>query len=159
MPRSFFANRASRRPWRNRAGGPIRSALRWWRNWSRASCAPHGADRHVQLDALSALVLAVFDRYPVPASLGEQAWSEARAELARRLQLIGLHAPKRAFDICEPSCGLGADSLPIGDGAAHASPASRKRVSSPARSRHKAPALLRSGCHPTKESITKNPTT
>jgi hypothetical protein len=63
---------------------------------------PHCADRHLQLDALSALVLGVFDRYPVPAALGEQTWSEARAELARRLQLIGLHAPKRAFDICEP---------------------------------------------------------
>src|SRR5947209_11844941 len=60
---------------------------------------PHSIDRNMQLNALSALVLAVFDRYPVPAALGEQAWSEARTELARRLQLIGLHAPKRAFDI------------------------------------------------------------
>ncbi len=48
------------------------------------------------------LVLSVFDRYPVPAALGAQAWSEARAELARRLQLVGLHPPKRAFEICEP---------------------------------------------------------
>ena len=38
----------------------------------------------------------------VPPSLGEQAWSEARVELARRVQLAGMHAPKRAFDICEP---------------------------------------------------------
>jgi hypothetical protein len=30
-----------------------------------------------------------------------QAWSEARVELARRLQFDGMHAPKRAFDICE----------------------------------------------------------
>ncbi len=63
---------------------------------------PYGTDRQRQLDALGALVLSVFDRYPVPPSLGEQAWSEARVELARRVQLAGMHAPKRAFDICEP---------------------------------------------------------
>ena len=63
---------------------------------------PYGTDRLRQLDALSGLVLSVFDRYPVPPSLGEQAWSEARVELARRVQLAGMHAPKRAFDICEP---------------------------------------------------------
>src|SRR5918996_957266 len=60
---------------------------------------PHAADRNAQLNALSTLVLAVFDRYPVPPALGEAAWRQARAELARRLQLIGLHAPKRSFDI------------------------------------------------------------
>ena len=55
--------------------------------WSRACCgrmrrriAPAAAMR------LRALSLAVFDRYPVPAALGEQAWSELRAELERRLQ-------------------------------------------------------------------------
>jgi hypothetical protein len=63
---------------------------------------PHAADRHRQLEALSELVLSVFDRYAVPASLGKQEWSEARIELTRQLQLIGMHAPKRAFDICEP---------------------------------------------------------
>ena len=90
MPRSFFASRASRRPWSNRAGAPTHSGSRWWLNWSRGCCD------------LIALVLSVFDRYPVPPSLGEQAWSEARVELARRVQLAGMHAPKRAFDICEP---------------------------------------------------------
>jgi hypothetical protein len=74
---------------------------------------PHGIDRNMQLNALSALVLAVFDRYPVPAALGEQAWSDARAELARRLQLIGLHAPKRAFDICEPWTDTYFNLMPI----------------------------------------------
>jgi hypothetical protein len=54
---------------------------------------PYGTDRQRQLDALSGLVLSVFDRYPVPPSLGEQAWSEARVELARRVQLAGMHAP------------------------------------------------------------------
>jgi hypothetical protein len=63
---------------------------------------PYAADRHRQLEALSDLVLSVFDRYPVPAALGAQAWSEARSELVRRLGLIGMHAPKRAFEICEP---------------------------------------------------------
>ena len=66
-----------------------------------------------QLDALSALVLSVFDRYPVPPSLGEQAWSEARAELARRLQLIGLHPPKRAMDIAEPWAETYFNLMPI----------------------------------------------
>src|SRR5262245_7115620 len=46
-------------------------------------------DRHAE--ALRALVLSVFDRYPAPAALGEEAWREARTELGRRLQLIGLH--------------------------------------------------------------------
>jgi hypothetical protein len=74
---------------------------------------PHCVDRHMQLNALSALVLAVFDRYPIPASLGEQAWRQARAELARRLQLIGLHAPKRAFEICEPWTDTYFNLMPI----------------------------------------------
>src|SRR5262245_19905599 len=74
---------------------------------------PYGAEQHRPLDALSGIVLSVFDRYPVPASLGEQAWSEARAELSRRLQLIGLHAPKRAFDICEPWTDTYFNLMPI----------------------------------------------
>jgi hypothetical protein len=63
---------------------------------------PHASDRGKQLAALGALVCSVFDRYPVPGAIGAQTWSEARAELVRGLQLIGLHAPKRSFDICEP---------------------------------------------------------
>ena len=62
---------------------------------------PYASDRHRQLESLRDLVLSVFDRYPVPA-VGPQAWSEARVELVRRLHLIGMHAPKRSFDICEP---------------------------------------------------------
>ncbi len=46
-------------------------------------------------------------------SLGEQDWSQARAELARRLQLIGLHPPKRAFDIAEPFARTYFDLMPI----------------------------------------------
>jgi hypothetical protein len=61
-----------------------------------------GDDRGELLEALQRLVLSVFDRYPVPDALGSVAWSEGRTELAQRLQLIGLHAPKRVIDIPEP---------------------------------------------------------
>jgi hypothetical protein len=74
---------------------------------------PYETDRREQLDALSSLVLSVFDRYPVPASLGEQAWRDERAELDRRLRLIGMHAPKRAFDICEPWVDTYFNLMPI----------------------------------------------
>ena len=52
--------------------------------------------------AVVALVLSVFDRYPVPAVLDDDTWHEARVDLAKRLDLIGLHQPKRAMDIPEP---------------------------------------------------------
>jgi hypothetical protein len=74
---------------------------------------PYETNRREQLDALSSLVLSVFDRYPVPASLGEQAWRDERAELDRRLRLIGMHAPKRAFDICEPWVDTYFNLMPI----------------------------------------------
>jgi hypothetical protein len=74
---------------------------------------PYAADRHRQLEALSELVLSVFDRYPVPSVLGAQAWREARSELVRRLGLIGMHAPKRAFEICEPWAETYFNLMPI----------------------------------------------
>ena len=58
-------------------------------------------ERRLQADALSALTLAIFDRYPAPAAIGEAAWSEMRAELVQRLKLIALHPPKAARDIPE----------------------------------------------------------
>src|SRR5256886_11442256 len=58
---------------------------------------PHCVDRHMQLNALSALVLAVFDRYPVPPSLGEEASRQARAAHSSSLQLIGSLAATPAF--------------------------------------------------------------
>jgi len=61
-----------------------------------------GEDRRRALDALAALVLTVFDRYPIPALLGDVAWTQARCDLARRMDLIGLHPPKFAKDIPEP---------------------------------------------------------
>ena len=57
------------------------------------------ADRAEGLKQLSALVLSVFDRYPIPAAIDPQTWSALRVELERRLKLIGLHPPKRAMDI------------------------------------------------------------
>ena len=73
----------------------------------------NGADRDAALDLVSTLALGIFDRYPVPAALGEQAWSEQRAELARQLQLIGLHAPKRVIDIPEQWAQTYFDLMPI----------------------------------------------
>lgn len=70
-----------------------------------------GAAQH--LDNLRAFILSVFDRYPIPDSLGEEAWRDARAELARRLQLLGLHAPKRVIDIPEPYARAYWDLMPI----------------------------------------------
>jgi hypothetical protein len=61
-----------------------------------------GEDRRAGLDALIAVVLDAFDRYPVPAPLGEAAWRDARAELARRLELVSLHPPKFAKDVATP---------------------------------------------------------
>ena len=64
---------------------------------------PHvGDDRRAVLDSLSALVLSIFDRYPFPAQLAKDEWLEARRELARRLDLIGIHAVKFAKDVPEP---------------------------------------------------------
>ena len=66
-----------------------------------------------QLEALAALVLSVFDRYPLPAALDARTWSDARGELARRLQLIGLHPPKRAFEVADPYVRTYFNLLPI----------------------------------------------
>ncbi len=64
---------------------------------------PHaGEQRGAALDALIALVLSVFDRYPVPAGLTEADWTAARAELERQLGRAGIHAVKPAKDIPEP---------------------------------------------------------
>ncbi len=70
-------------------------------------------NRGHRLEKLNELVLAVLDRYAVPTALGPRAWSDARAELARRLQLISLHPPKRAKDIPEPYARAYWDLMPI----------------------------------------------
>jgi hypothetical protein len=71
------------------------------------------AGPHAALEALSALTLGVFDRYPVPDALGDQAWSELRAELTRQLALIGLHPVKRVIDIPEQWAKIYFDLMPI----------------------------------------------
>ena len=66
-----------------------------------------------QREALVALVLAIFDRYPVPAAIGENAWKELRAELERRLKLVGFHARKWAKDVPEQFAESYFNLLPI----------------------------------------------
>jgi len=61
-----------------------------------------GLQRRQILDQIIVVVLSVFDRYPVPPSIGEEAWLAARGELAHRLDLAGGHAPKRVMDIPDP---------------------------------------------------------
>jgi hypothetical protein len=73
----------------------------------------NAVDRHAALDALSGLALGIFDHYPVPDALGDQAWSELRVELTRQLALIGLHPPKRVIDIPEQWAQIYFDLMPI----------------------------------------------
>ena len=74
---------------------------------------PHSGDDRRQFDALCAIVLSVFDRYPIPAVLGGPTWSAKRFELERRLQLISLHPRKRVIDISAPFEKAYFDLLPI----------------------------------------------
>ena len=76
-------------------------------------CPAARENRLAQVVSIVALVLAVFDRYPVPAALGEQTWGELRAELEHRLKLIGLHPPKWAKDIPEPFADSYFNLMPI----------------------------------------------
>ena len=78
-----------------------------------ALSSPPRADRAQMLRSLDELVLSIFDRYPVPARLGADAWSALRSDLARRLQLIGLHSPKRAMDIPETFAQTYFELMPI----------------------------------------------
>jgi hypothetical protein len=74
---------------------------------------PHVEERRAALDALVSLSLSVFDRYPVPASVGADAWAELRSDLKRRLDLIGVHAVKPAKDIPVPFAEHYFDLMPI----------------------------------------------
>ncbi len=60
-----------------------------------------GEDRRALLEALSALVLSVFDRYPRPPELDEATWRQGREELQRWLAQIGTHPVKPVKDIPE----------------------------------------------------------
>jgi hypothetical protein len=65
------------------------------------------------LDVIRPLVLSVFDRYPLPNMVSPQEWADARIQLDRRLQLVGLHPPKRAMHIPEPFARAYFDLMPI----------------------------------------------
>jgi hypothetical protein len=73
----------------------------------------HVGERHAALEAVSEIVLDIFDRYPIPAALGDDEWRNLRSELAHRLQLIGLHPPKRAIDVPEQWAQTYFDLMPI----------------------------------------------
>ena len=75
--------------------------------------ASQPTERREILDRLIAVVLSVFDRYPVPPSIGEAAWLEARRELAQRLDMVGGHAPKRVMDIPDPLAETYFSMMPI----------------------------------------------
>jgi hypothetical protein len=70
-------------------------------------------DRRAVLDPLSALVLDVFDRHPVPEPIGSDGWTRARGELARKLDQIGTHPPKRVIDIPESYVAHYFDLMPF----------------------------------------------
>jgi hypothetical protein len=55
----------------------------------------------------------VLDRYPRPEALSADEWRNLRADLARRLQLIGLHPVKPAKDIPEQWVHAYFDLMPI----------------------------------------------
>ena len=58
-----------------------------------------GDHRDEVLRGASAAALAIFDRYPIPATLNAEVWGEARRQLEHDLTLIGLHGIKRVMDI------------------------------------------------------------
>ncbi len=74
---------------------------------------PHAADPVNHLKILNRLVLSVFDRYAEPALPEQHSWEDARAELATRMQQIGLHPPKRAMDIPVPYAKTYWNLMPI----------------------------------------------
>jgi hypothetical protein len=71
------------------------------------------ADRPALNDAVRTMVLAVFDRYPVPKALDAQTWERLRAELDQRLKRMVMHPPKFAMDIPEPFWERYFDLMPI----------------------------------------------
>lgn len=73
----------------------------------------HAEDRRATVDALTSLVLSVFDRYPIPAAVGDAAWREARQELALRLDRVGTHPPKPVKDIPVPLAESYFNCMPI----------------------------------------------
>ena len=74
---------------------------------------PYADDRRAALDRLNTISLSVFDRYPVPAVLGAETWSQLRDELGHNLDVIGIHAVKAAKDIPIPFAERYFEVMPI----------------------------------------------
>jgi hypothetical protein len=79
----------------------------------RPSMGEEPRQQRAGLDALMELVLAVFDRYPVPPQIGPAAWEEGRAGLRRRLDQVGLHPRKPVKDIPIPLAEAYFELMPI----------------------------------------------
>ena len=60
---------------------------------------PYASSKEALGSALARTTLDTFDRYPVPAAIGTEAWSAARVDLETRLNRVTLHATKYAKDI------------------------------------------------------------
>ena len=58
-----------------------------------------GQQQDTVLQAVVAVTLDVFDRYPTPAAVENEVWAEKRRELEHDLALVGLHAVKRVMDV------------------------------------------------------------
>ena len=76
-------------------------------------CPTRQEERHAQIDAIRALTLGVFDRYPVHAALGATDWRVLRDDLGRDLLRVGLHAPKWAKDVPAPYAKKYFDLMPV----------------------------------------------
>lgn len=63
--------------------------------------------------ALRGMALVIFDRYPVPAMLGADAWAVQRSALATRVDAIALHPPKLVKDIPVPFAEIFFNNMPI----------------------------------------------
>jgi hypothetical protein len=59
-------------------------------------------ERRAILDPLIRLVASVFDRYPVPAAIPAEDWTQSRGELVLHLERLSTHPPKRVIDIPVP---------------------------------------------------------
>jgi hypothetical protein len=72
-----------------------------------------GANSRELAAELSRCALEVFDRYPVPGAVGEEAWNASRETLVQRLNGISLHPPKEIKDIAVPIAQAVYDNLPF----------------------------------------------
>ena len=72
-----------------------------------------GADRRREFDALVAIVLSVFDRYPFPPRWERPPGASCASIWSAACSLSACIRPKRAMDIPEPFAKLYFDLMPI----------------------------------------------